>query len=582
MNNNADYPSESKQHFKNYTFFEKHPIISSISIYNTLKILTKLYKDNIALDCIKLQVTYSELLNNANILSKSFAELGIKKNDIVAVCMPNFIQAVCVFLAVNKLGAITTFLNPNSNEKENVKYLNEYETTLLINYNKSHEHNYKIKNNTKLHNIITLFSKDINRKDFNEKSNTFSSYNDFISYSDLKIVSNYNKHLKNTYNAKALILYTSGSTGLPKKVVLTNKNVLASGIYMKNTSHLKIKENEKSMITIPFCYPYGFVTSLLMSLLCGRNSILAPYLSQKNIEYYLKKQPNYIFGCPAILEFILKINNNKLDLSSISDFITGGDFLPENKYDEAIQFFKKHNSNINICNGSGNAETSGANTITFGSKIKKGTVGKVLVGSDVMIINPDTLVEVKYNEVGMLCVSGKHVFEGYYNDKKLTDEKFIYKNNKKYFKTENYGYLDKEGYFTLIGRTSRFYINSNINKVYCENLQSIINKLPYVSECAVVPKPDDEKLYVSKVYVVLKEKFKGLLNTKDIIINELHNFNDENSKYYLKEYELPESIEIVDYIPLTNANKIDYKSLENKAVLEYNKEKNKIKKLIKE
>ena len=98
MKNNADYPSESKQHFKNYTFFEKHPIIPSVSIYNTLKILTKFYKDNIALDCLKLQVTYSELLNNANILSKSFAELGIKKNDIVAVCMPNFIQAVCVFL----------------------------------------------------------------------------------------------------------------------------------------------------------------------------------------------------------------------------------------------------------------------------------------------------------------------------------------------------------------------------------------------------------------------------------------------------------------------------------------------------
>lgn len=582
MKQNSEYPSESKQHFNNYSFFEKHPIIPNISIYNVLKILTKLYKNNVALDCLKLQMTYKDLLNNANILSKSFTELGIKKNDIVAVCMPNFTQAVCVFLAVNRLGAITTFLNPNSNEKENIKYLNEYETKLLINYNKNYEHNYKVKNNTKLDNIITLSSRDLNKKYFNEVSNTFSSYNDFISYSDLKIVSNYNKDLKDTYNDNALILYTSGSTGLPKKVILTNKNVLASGIYMKNTSHLKIKENEKSMITIPFCYPYGFVTSLLMSLLCGRNSILTPYLSQQSIEYYLKKQPNYIFGCPAILEFILKMKNKDLNLSSITDFITGGDFLPENKYNDALQFFYKHNSNINICNGSGNAETAGANTITFGSKIKKGTVGKALVGSDVIIVNPDTLEEMRYNEVGMLCVSGKHVFEGYYNDKKLTDEKFIYKNNKRYFKTENYGYLDKEGYFTLIGRTSRFYINSNINKVYCENLQSIINKLPYVSECVVVPKPDDKKLYVSKAFIVLKESYKDLQNIKNIIMNDLYNYNDSSSEYYLKEYEFPESIEIVDYIPLTNANKIDYKSLENKTILEYNKESFKIKKLMKE
>ena len=121
-------------------------------------------------------------------------------------------------------------------------------------------------------------------------------------------------------------------------------------------------------------------------------------MSQQNIEYYLKKQPNYIFGCPAILEFILKLDNKELDLSSVTDFITGGDFLPDSKYDEAIQFFNNHNSNINLCNGSGNAETAGANTITFGSKIKKGTVGKVLVGSDVIVVNPDTLEEVKYNE----------------------------------------------------------------------------------------------------------------------------------------------------------------------------------------
>lgn len=581
MKNNADYPSESKQHFKNYTFFEKHPIIPSVSIYNTLKILTKFYKENIALDCLKLQVTYSELLNNANILSKSFAELGIKKNDIVAVCMPNFIQAVCVFFAVNRLGAITTFLNPNSNEKENIKYLNEYESKLLINYNKNYEYNNKIKNKTKLKNIVTLTSKDLNRKDFNDYSDTFSIYSDFISYSDLKIVSNFNKHLNTSLNDKTLILYTSGSTGLPKKVVLTNKNILASGIYMKNTSHLKIRSNEKSMITIPFCYPYGFVTSLLMSLLCGRNSILTPYLSQENIEYFLKKQPNYIFGCPAILEFLLKINNKELDLSSISDFITGGDFLPENKYVEAMQFFNKHNSNVNICNGSGNAETSGANTITFGSKIKKGTVGKVLVGSDVIVVDPDSLEEVKYNEVGMLCISGKHVFDGYYNDKQLTNDKFILKNNKRYFKTENYGYLDREGYFTLIGRTSRFYINSNINKVYCENLQSIINKLSCVNECVVVPKPNDEKLYVSKAFIKLKDNYKNLPNIKNIIMKDLYNFNDSNSEYYLKDYEFPESIEIVDSIPLTDANKIDYKTLENIAILEYNEEKDKIKKLIK-
>ena len=86
---------------------------------------------------------------------------------------------------------------------------------------------------------------------------------------------------------------------------------------MKNTGRIKPQVGEKCLVCVPFTYPYGFVTSTIMSLLCGRTAILAPNLSKDNIRYYLSKNPNYIFGSPALLELIKRNVCDNDDLSSI-------------------------------------------------------------------------------------------------------------------------------------------------------------------------------------------------------------------------------------------------------------------------
>ncbi len=84
-------------------------------------------------------------------------------------------------------------------------------------------------------------------------------------------------------------MFTSGTKDNPKAVILTNKNILASGIYMKNSTNLSNVRGEKSLVCVPFTYLYGFATSTLMSLLCGREAFLAPYLTDTNISYFLGK-----------------------------------------------------------------------------------------------------------------------------------------------------------------------------------------------------------------------------------------------------------------------------------------------------
>ena len=578
------YPSIDKTHEKGEKYFDIHPLIPNLSIYNAINLIGNLYKNESAIDCLNLKVSYKEMIEQAATLSKAFKELGIKSGDIITVSMPNFSQAVIVYLAANRIGAITTFLNSFAEIEEVCRYLNLFESPIFINYDKDKEYNDKIKLNTKVRQVITLLQKDLNNKKFANNSSSIIGNSDYISFNDLGLVAKHYKKPFNTLysgNQDSLILFTSGTTGNPKAVVLTNKNILASGIYMKNSTNLSNVSGEKSLVCVPFTYPYGFATSTLMSLLCGREAILAPNLTDTNISYFLSKNPNIVFGSPALLELIKRNTPDNLDLSSIHTFISGGDFLTLPQEQDGLEFFKRHNANVNICNGSGNAETVGANTNAVGIKNKQNTVGKILLGSSAIIVNSDTLEELKYGEEGLLCISGKHVFKEYFKEPKLTEEAKFYYKGKEYFKTGTRGILDKEGYFTLTGRASRFYIISTLNKIYCDYVQNIISLIDVVETCAVVKKPNDEMLYTGKAFIVLKPGIEPTEETRNYILNKCSSqlISTMGEKFQLKPYEIPTSIDFVNKLPRTKADKIDYSSLEMLANYEYNKEKKLAKKL---
>ena len=569
--NFTGYPSIDNIHNKDYSFFDRNPIIPDMSIYNTINMLSTFYRKEEAIDCLDLNVNYDEMINDTVLLSKTFKELGIKKGDIISVSMPNFYQGVIVYLAANRIGAVTTFINSMSSIEEVLGYLNEFESSLFINFDKDSEYNKKIKDNSNVKNIITLNKDEINTKNYGNITSSANGYRDDLFFSDIgSIAKYYKKPIYTLYGGKedSLILFTSGSTGNPKSVVLTNQNILASGIYMKNTGRIKAKVGERCLVCVPFSYPYGFATSTIMSLICGRVAVLAPTLSKDNIRYYLSKNPNYVFGSPALLELIKRNVKDSDDLSSIHTFVSGGDFLTVSQNKAGVEFFRKHGAETIICNGSGNAETVGTNTMAVGSINKPETVGRVLVGTKAIVVNPDTLEEVKYGEEGMLCISGKHVFKGYYKNEDMSREtKFVYKGIE-YYKTGNMGILDTDGYFTLTGRSSRYYIRSDLNKVYLEHIQNVISLIDVVDSCCVVPKEDKDLLFTNKAYVVLKDGVLPSLEVSDYIMNMCYKplYNSVTGEMVqLKPFEVPESITFLDVLPRTKADKVDYTFLENMA-----------------
>lgn len=568
--NNTGYPSIDRPQDIGHTFLQKKPVIPNVSVYNAVRLLSSFYKESTAINCLDLDVNYKEMIDDSVSISMALKELGVKKGDIISVCMPNFYQAVAVFLACNRIGAVTTFLNNGASQNEINEYLNLFSSPVFINFDKSIEENESIKSKTGVKYIVTLNKKDINNRLLNRnyKITANESILDFNSLSDIAKYQKRNIEFMSSKN-DSLILFTSGSTGKPKSVVLTNENILAAGTYLKNSSGATSLNGDKTLVCVPFTYPYGFATSTLMTLLTGKTAILAPNISNETISYYLKKEPNIIFGSPALLELIMKNVSKEQDLSFVNTFVSGGDFLSVQQNQRGVDFFKEHGSNnIVIGNGSGNAETVSCGTNPIGLKVKPETAGKILVGTSAMIVDPDTLEEKKYGEEGLLLISGKHVFKEYFNDPKLTNQAKIVIDNKTYFKTGTLGSIDSEGYFHLSGRESRFYIISTLNKVYCDHVQTLLSALDCVENCAVVKVPDDDMLYTSKAYIVLKPGYTPDNDTleyiKDLCKKPITVRNDDIEQ--LKWYEIPTYFEFVSELPRKKGtDKIDYSLLEDKA-----------------
>ena len=582
----SEYPSLGKPQNNGYSYFEKHPMIPNLSVYNAIRAINTFYGNKEAIDCLDLKVNYDQLFKDSITISRALKELNVTKGQIVSISMPNLYQAVASFLACNRIGAVTTFLNPGAEKEEVSEYLNLFESPIFINYDKTDEENLIYKKKTNVKYIITLNKENKNKLSLNEDYH-LTKNDELIDFNSLGSIAEFQKKGLPSNNSKdnSLILFTSGSTGKPKSVVLTNENILAAGTYLKNSSKSKSLDGDKTLVCVPFMYPYGFSTSTLMTLMSSKTAILAPNMSKDTISYYLNKKPNIIFGSPALLDLIMKNIPENQDLSSITTYVSGGDFLTPSHSKRGQEFFEKHGAkDVKMGNGSGNAETVSCGTNPTGVEIRPETAGKVLVGTDAMIVDSETLEEKKYNEEGLLCVSGKHVFKEYYKEPEKTKDAKFEKDGKTYFKTGTMGYIDKDGYFTLTGRESRFYIISTLNKVYCDHVQTIISNLDDIDECAIVKVPDDDMLYVNKAYIVPNKDVNDIELEKEKILEKFKQpiINSKGEIEQLKWYEIPSYIEFVKELPRKpGTEKVDYQTLEHDAEQKLTQRNNKAKQMIK-
>lgn len=557
---------------------KKDPSVPPISVSALFNLSSFRHWDDVVINQKELDFTRRELKQDIKTLAKAFLALGIKKKDIITIATGrSMYENVLIFFAANRIGAVVSFLDERTARDTLIHYLEEFNSKLLITYKYSSRRIHDLKRDVKtLKHIINLDGRTIDEAGPDDKQTEdieFHALDGFwLDKTNIAVIADKYHGLvpKNTFkpNNEALISFTSGSTSGPKPMVFTNKNLIASAIYSKVASSVKMwdKELHTWMAYVKFDCPYGLVVSTLAPICGGGEVILTPDITDDNLDYYIGKNPNTIFGIPPLLEAMPTLKKTT-DISNLKMFASGGERLEKSASLAALDFFKSRGlNNVKISNGYGVGEALGLiSTAVGGSAYNPDSVGIVPAGVHVMVLDPETGEELDFGKTGILYATGKHVLNRYYNRPELDLDKIITVHHRKYIKTGDLAYVTPSGYVTLVGRAT-FFINNLPAKIYYEVVRTAVSKSDLIEKCYVVKGPDAKLKLTPYAFVVTKEGIPHNDTTrKQILATVKEPFNLGRRRITLKSYEIPTKVIFLDELPLTHANKTDFRKLEKMA-----------------
>ncbi len=557
---------------------KRDPFVPPISISALFNLSSFRHWNDVVANQKELDFTRRELKSDQKTLAKAFLALGLKKGDIITVATGRSIyENILIFLAANRLGIIVAFLDEKTPRDTLIHYLDEFNSSLVITYKYSDKRIKELKRDAKtLKHVINLDGRTVDEAGIDEEQTEilefFALDGFWLGKQNIKkIAEKYRGRVpKNIFaaNREALISFTSGSTSGPKPMVFTNKNLIASAIYSKVASNVKMwdKELHTWMSFVHFDCPYGLVVSVLAPICGGGEVILTPDIDDSNLDYYIGKNPNTIFGIPPLLEAMPNLKT-ETDISNLKMFASGGERLEKSASLAALDFFKSRGlKNIKISNGYGVGEALGLISTAVGTAAyNPDSVGRIPAGAHVMVLDPETGEELGFGKTGILYVTGKHILNRYFNRPELDDEKIIKIKGKKFVKTGDLAYVSENGYITLVGRAT-FFINNLPAKVYYEVVRAAVSKSELIKKCYVVKGPDPKLKLASYAFIVTND---GVAHNNEIrraiIKQATEPFNLGRRRITLKSYEIPRKVIFLDDLPLTRANKIDFRKLEKMA-----------------
>ncbi len=558
---------------------KRDPLVPPISVSALFNLSSFGHNDDVVANQKELDFTRRELKQDIKTLAKAFLELGLKKGDIITVATGrSMYENILIFLTANRLGIIVAFLDEKTARDTLLHYLDEFNSPLLITYKATEKRIKSLKHDAKsVKHIINLDGRTIDEAgpdDEQLEDIEFHALDGFLLNGHqpiTKIAEKHRGHIpRHTFSAnrEALISFTSGSTSGPKPMVFTNKALIASAIYSKVASDVKMwdKELHSWMSYVHLDCPYGLVVSVLAPICGGGEVVFTPDIDDTNLDYYIGKNPNTIFGIPPLLEAMPTLKEDT-DISNLKMFASGGERLEKSASLAALDFFKSRGlKNIKISNGYGVGEALGLISTAVGNRTyNPDSVGQIPAGVHTMVLDPDTGEELNFGKTGILYVTGKHILSRYYNRPELTDDKIITIHGRRFVKTGDLAYVTETGFITLVGRAT-FFINNLPAKVYYEVVRAAVSKSELVKKCYVVKGPDPKLKLAAYAFIVTND---GIGHNNDIrrqIISKASEpFNLGRRRITLKDYELPKKVIFLDDLPLTKANKTDFRKLERMA-----------------
>ena len=536
------------------------------TMYEITKEKNKDCKDKIAINYYGNLFTFEDLFKKIEEYASRFKKIGVKSGDIVTICMPSTPETVFAIYALNKIGAICDMIDPRSNSEQMEYYLKENNSKLLIlcsNYYKVMKSAIDSSNieNTILFPItpsaplglkLLVDTKvKIEHKNI-EYSENVIKWNEFK-----KIEKDINTKIETNENDLAFIVHSSGTTSIPKGIILTNKNINSIAIQYSLTS-LNINPGDKFLSVIPAFASFGVVTSINLPLYLSMETMLVALPTPKGfVKTITKNKPNFCLTVPANLIY-LKNNYKGKDLSYFYGPGCGGYSIDSSQEREINEFLKKNNCPSPMLMGWGMSELSSTACLETPECSKELSSGIPLIKNNISIFKLGTDEELKIGEEGEICVSGPSIMYGYLNNKEKTKQTIKKHSDGKFWLHSNdIGYMDNDGRIYPINRVDRMIIKGIDGfKLFPQKIEDVITLSEKVNSCVVVGCNGENGIF-PKAFIVLKENINT--NEYNTVLNEIKKLCKEK----LSVRAIPDEFEFIEKLPYTPMGKIDYKKLES-------------------
>ena len=538
-----------------------------VTMYESLLKSVNRVPDKIAWDFMGTLCTYRAFGDQISKCADALAHLGLKKGDAITISMPTTPQGIICFYAANKIGAVASMIHPLSTEAEITFYLEISNSSMALTLDAFYGKFNRAMKNTACKTLILAkigdYLSPVKKFGFwltkGRKIPKVPEANS-VHFWDPLMNSSFPKAPKASMSPDdtAVILYSGGTTGKPKGIMLSNMNFISEGMMVAAWGNLG--ENDAILAILPIFHGFGLGVCINAAFMGGGKSILVPHFPPEIVAKLIKtKKPNFVIGVPILYA---ALNKNKdfqqADLSCIKAAFCGADTLPTTVKNEFERLVKKRGGNVKLLEGYGLTEAVTAIMATPLDHYREGSIGIPFPDMNAKIVLEKTLTEAQPGEDGEICLSGPAVMKGYLNQKKETDSVLkIHEDGKLWLHTGDIGTRDADGFFYFRLRQKRMIKSSGMN-VYPAQVEEVLYKHPHVSDACVIGVPDMDQVERVKAFVVLKPGISaGPDKEKELVAH---------CQKELIKWSCPRNIEFRETLPVTLVGKVAYKVLQDQEI----------------
>ena len=533
----------------------------AVTLYEAVAATAQRVPGNVAWDFFDTTETYAQLLRSIDTCAAALAALGLTAGARILIAMPTAPQAIIAFYAANKLGAVPAFVHPLATTPELEAYLNATGATVALTLDAFYGRLAAAKPRVPLRTIILARIPDY-----------------LPTLKALGFGLTKGRHIRVPADARvrwwkalmrgrhpltvstgstddpAAILFSGGTTGMPKGIVLSSRNFIAEGMAVVAFGGGMLP-GDSILAILPIFHGFGLGVCVNTAFMAGAKSILAPTFSAEIAAKLIhRKQPTLLAGVPTLYDALARDKSlAKADLASIRGAYCGGDTLAPSVKEKFDGLVARRGGSATLRQGYGLTEAVTGVMAPPREHPRDGSIGIPIPDVLATICRPGTTEELLPGEEGEICISGPAVMLGYLDDVEATNETLRrHEDGRIWLHTGDLGRMDADGYFYFTDRLKRMIKSSGFN-VFPAQVEAVLRRHPLVREACVVGVPDPAQVERVKAFVVLNDKAKASPATEQELI--------EWCRSQLIKWSCPREVAFRTELPKTRVGKIDYKAL---------------------